>query len=601
MSRLAFAAAAAFVMAAAGSPARAEDISLQASLDRNVAGTGEQITYQLTLRGVNGAPNPKLPPMPNFLAQSLGTSRSVSFVNGNFAANATYSYVLVPRAAGKFVLGPAEVELNGKVYRSNSLDIEVRNSPTPRPAPPGSGGGPGPGANAMRLRRSGAKAIFVKSSADKLRPFVNQQVLWTFKFYQAVRTAGSLEYTGPPVSGFWSEELPPQRNYYETVNGVEYYVTELRMALFPTTPGRHLVGAASLRCVVQDMPEPNPNDPFSMLAGGQLRKVSLSTDPIPIDAIDMPPAPADYRGAVGRFSLEASVDRQDVRQNEPITLTVRIRGTGNIKTVPDPAPPVLNNFKQYPGESSTNLTKSESEVRGEKIVQTVMIPQVVGEYTLPPLSLTYFDPELRHYNTVRTSSIPVRVRAGATDATSPASGGLATLQAGPGDVRFIRTAPARWRGPDRGILKDARVWLLDALPVAGLLAGFLLLDRRDRLPGKRSPAKSAGRARQALRRLPLGAHASGSDFVGGLQKALDDYFSEMLAIPAGSTHGRILEEMTGRAFAGPAVELARLELEQLDRARFAPGEIDPAGRKARLESALRLLEVLEKERRRKRT
>ena len=381
---------------------------------------------------------------------------------------------------------------------------------------------------------------------------------------------------------------------------MEYYVTELRMALFPTTPGRHLVGAASLRCVVQDLPDPDPNDPFGALAGGQLRKVSLSTDPIPIEAVELPASPADFRGAVGRFSLEGSVDRQEVRQNEPITLTVRIRGTGNIKTVPDPAPPVLNNFKQYPGESSTNLTKSETEVRGEKTVQTVLIPQVVGEYTLPSLSLTYFDPELRQFHTVHTSAIPVRVRAGTAEAQAPPTAGSAPVASGPGDVRFIRTGAGNWRRPDAGILEDSRVWLLDVLPLAGLLAGLLLLDRHGQSAGRSSPGKSAGRARQALRRVGATAPSSAQDFVGQVQKALGDYFIEVLSLPAGATQEAILGEMTRRGYASATVELARQELEYLDGARFAPGGMDESGRKSRRASAERLLETLEKERRRAR-
>ena len=192
-------------------PALADEGSLAATLDREVAAVGEQVAYTVTWRGGNASPGVKLPALPNFVVYQAGTSRNISFINGSFSASVTYTYLLLPKGPGKFGIGPAEVEVNGKVYRSNSLELEVRTTPAPRSGP----SAPVPAPPSRVRRASAGRDVFVRATVDRPRPYANQQVTWTFKFYNATaRLARTPEYTGPPVTGFWSEELPPQRNYY---------------------------------------------------------------------------------------------------------------------------------------------------------------------------------------------------------------------------------------------------------------------------------------------------------------------------------------------------------------------------------------------------
>ncbi|MBI5835894.1 MAG: protein BatD [Candidatus Eisenbacteria bacterium] len=565
-------------LAIAAPAARAEEPRLQAAVDRNVAGVGEQITYTLTLQGGDGSP--KLPPMPGFVVYAAGTSRNISIVNGKFSAAATFAYVLMPKGPGKFTLGPAEVEIGGKVVRSNSIELEVRSSPPVTNAPPQGPAGRGapvqPPAGPGGRRVARGDDMFVRASVDRARAYVNQQVTWTFKFYNGSgRLTRTPEYSGPPVTGFWSEDLPPQRNYYEVVNGRQYYVTELRMALFPTTPGRHVIGRARLRCQVEESGRPDPDDPFSLFQmRGRVREASLTTDPLEIDALVPPKSPPEFRGAVGRYSLEASVDRQEARQNEPVTLTVRVRGQGNVKTVPDPQLPPLNNFKTYAGSSNISMSKTESQVRGEKTVQTMLLPEVVGEYTLPPLSLVYFDPDLREYRTVRTAPIPLRVRAG--------EAGSAVAAGGPpraaGDVRFIRTEPGAWRAPRTDFLSRPSTWALEALPLAGWLAAALLMNLRERAR-RGAPARGGGRLRAAARR--LGSAPPGTDaapLLAELQRTVAEVLTESLALPAGFTRDGLDAALAARRTAAEDVAVIHAELERQDRFRYAPGALTDAAR-----------------------
>ncbi len=554
--------------------ARAEEVSVQAGLDRNVAAVGEQVTLTVVVRGARSAGGPKLPPMPAFTVYSAGSSRNFSLVNGQFSASAQFSFVVVPRSPGHFRIDPVEVEADGKTYRSASLELDVNASAPARPMPSVPGGGaPAPAPGNQGSAR--ARGFFVRASVDRLQCYVGQQVTWTFKFYQSnARLVRTPEYSAPALTGFWSEDLPPQRNYYEVVDGRQYYVTELRMALFPTSPGKHGIGSASLRLEVEEPIQVDVDDPFSIFdqMRGRIQGATLKTPPFSVEARTPPDPPAGFKGAVGSYTMEASVDRSELPQGEPVTLTLRIRGRGNVKTVPDPELPAMNNFKMYPGNTTLNLQKSDGTVSGEKLVQTMLVPGVVGEYTIPPLSLVYFDPELRGYRSLQTRPIPIRVRPG--EVVVP--GNVAQVAPRPSvrDVRFIKTGPARWRLPEKSLLGDVGLWAWEASPLAVLLLGGLWFGAlRHRFPGRAS--NHGSRAESAARAMGHAASGAVEEAAALAERAYRDLLCESLALPAGSSSGQIRSIAEARAD-GNTAELLIGPLERLEQLRYAPGSLAPS-------------------------
>ena len=75
--------------------------------------------------------------------------------------------------------------------------------------------------------------------------YVNEQITLTFKFYTKVNLLSQPQYSPPDTTGFITEDLPPQRNYYTIIDGERYYVSEIKTALFPTTSGKFVIGPAT--------------------------------------------------------------------------------------------------------------------------------------------------------------------------------------------------------------------------------------------------------------------------------------------------------------------------------------------------------------------
>src|SRR3989304_6153889 len=91
-------------------PLLAQDVSFSASVDKSTVALDDQFTLVLTLNGggMGGGKNLKLPELGKFMIVSEPSqSSSVQIINGAVSSSVTYSYVLQPREAGKFTIGPA--------------------------------------------------------------------------------------------------------------------------------------------------------------------------------------------------------------------------------------------------------------------------------------------------------------------------------------------------------------------------------------------------------------------------------------------------------------------------------------------------------------
>lgn len=581
-----------FIVLAVFGTARAGDITVSAGLDKSAISLDETTTLSISISGAMGnVPEPTLPEIEGFSVQGAGQSQNISMINGKVSASVVYQYILTPRKAGSFTIPAISLEYQGKTYQTEPLTIEVAKgagSHALAPLPPG-------------LRHG--KRLFVEGAVDKKEAYVNEQVTFTFSFYRAVNLLSQPAYQPPETTGFWAEDLPPQKNYETAIEGTSYTVTEVKLALFPMAPGEYKLGSASLRCRIEDFSQGDlfGDDAFRNFFGGG-REVLLSTDPIKIRVLPLPAGkPAGFSGAVGSYKMEASLDKAAVPAGQPVNLTLAISGKGNIKTLSPPAFPGFPGFRQYEPTSSSKISKGNYTVQGSKAFQAMLIPDAEGEKSLPPLCWSFFDPSARVYRTLKTSSLTLSVTPGSGGSSaSPAAPGTSPGEAAPvqilsRDIRFIKNPPPLLTKGETKLYKNPLFLLLQGLPLAALLFVFLrrrALERilRDPLEFRRRRALSDARKalREAARLLDAGKDG---EFYALLSKALQDYCSGKLG---GATSGlpakeiaRILDEREA-----PGGKFCAL-LEAADEIRFSASRPAVAQMKAHLREAGRLLGELE--------
>jgi hypothetical protein len=583
--------AAILLVAALLGAASADDLVVRARVDRSSVPLGRTLTLTITAEGtMRQVSAPSLPPLQAFVVQSSGSSTNMSWVNGQMSASKSWSYTLAPREVGTFTIGSAEIEFDGDVYRTDPIEVEVVESGAAAPARPEQRQPSGVD--------SGGKDVFVTTSVDKKRAYVNEQITLSFKLYRRVSLMEP-RYGAPDLTGFWVEELGDQEEYYEVVDGSQYRVTELRTALFGAKAGTATIGQATL-----SYSEGRSGFPF--FSGGRPRV--LTTRPIEVEVLPLPREgrPADFEGAVGDFAVSARLDADNVPALSPVTLRVRVSGVGNIRTVPAPEIDEIPGFRIYDSGTSTEITKKNYSVGGVKVYEYVLVPQASGTLTVPGVGFSYFNPATEAYGRAASGELRLSV----TPAAPGSDPGMIPVPAAISrvgrDIRYIHESEDALR-PARAPL-HTRAWflLLQVVPLAGLAGALSVRRRRDRYAEDgglvtyvRAPKAARVELREAAARLRAGEHPAACSAVA---RAITDLIGGRWGVPA---RGMTMPELTGVLQSAGAdeetVERVRRLLAECDLGRFAGGADRVEGDRilSEAEDCLRRLERLSARRRRR--
>jgi hypothetical protein len=560
--------------------ARAE-IQVEAQLDRESVALGEQVTLTVSIHGSGDANRPELPDLPDFRVFAAGSSRNFSFVNGRMASATVHSYILSPKREGTFEIPPIAVVDGGTRVTSRALTLTVGPAaPSPPPgAPPPPGGRTPPRARRGRSgRESDSRAVFVTAAADPMAVYVGEQVTLTVRFYQGVRLVERPDYRPPAATGFWTENLPGERTYYTQVEGRQYHVTELRTALFPTAPGELTIGPATVHCVLEGNPFQDPFSLFGGFSASEPRTVESSPITIEVKPIPASGRPADWGGAVGRFTIDARLDPPQVKVGEAATLVVTLSGQGNIRAVGDPRLPAIPGLRTFDSGSTIEDKKEGGTIGGLKKLTQVVVAESSGEYPIPSIPYAVFRPDLQRFEHIQTTPMKLVVleggvaESGSGAGAGGSTGGLAA--AGGPNLRFIRLGDPglqRARGP---LWMDPRFWLVQLVPLAGFAAALIAVRHRERVAGDAGYARHRRASGEARRRLAAARRhlerGERREFHAAVSQALLGYIADRLNVPAPSlTREDLAAQLERREIDPELVRALNDSLERCDRGRFA--------------------------------
>jgi hypothetical protein len=578
--------------ACAACAVEAADIGIDAVLSARAVAVGREVVLTVTVSGgFQNLPAPRLPDLPGFNVYPSGTSTSFSFVNGRISSSKISRYTLVPTKEGTLKVPPISVEHGGSEYMTDELTLEVTAATSPPPAPPS--GTP----------EADGRELLLKASVDKSRAYVNEQVTLTLRFYRRASLLSS-RLVPPATTGFWTEELPGEKSYYTVEKGLQYDVTEISVALFPTVDGDLLIGPATWECVVMDRGG-RRGDPFDLFSGrgGRGRKAEVRSERIEVHVLPLPAEgkPEGFTGAVGSFKVESAVDRKEVKVGEPLTLTVKLSGAGNISAVGGVEMPELAGFRSYDSGASTDVSKDSGVVRGSKSFSRVYIPGVPGEYVIPAVTLPYFDPAAGSYAVASSDEIRLTVVPGEGPSVARAwtgSGGEASAK----DIRYIKTGPPSFSRVGGRLYRSSVFLLLQLLAPAMVAAAYAYRRARERADADPARARSRAARREARRRLASALDAGAGEGPApawrGVALALRCYIAD---VTGGSAAGLTRDDAASRlAAAGVRSETIGAALEALDgcdAAAYAPGAERAGGYREAARGVGDVIDRIERERR----
>lgn len=514
------------------------ETQVSAFTDKQTVSLNEYIVLTVSVSGDNAnSAVVQMPSMANFSVSSSGRASQISIINGRINSSVEYTYFLNPRYIGKTAIPPISVSTGKEKFLTKEIEITVTAARASQSYPQQQGKSSGSSSRASNRPARGTpleNLVFVKAETDKKTAYPGEQINLIFRFYTAVPIARNPEYYPPKFSNLFPEDLPPVASGEKVINGVKYYYSEMKTALFALNSGKASIGPIEIAAQVQKEEDIDPMDPNFMqkfFSGfTNYEEIRLKTKPIDIDIVPLPEnAPADFSGAVGNFFISSSADRKEVKQGEPVNLTVKITGKGNIKDISVPA---LSGegIKLYDSLSSYSLNKHDGIVGGEKKITYIISFKDEGLKEIPPVKFSFFNIDTKKYETLETSPLKIKVlKAEASKSydfsSSRANAGVQVTGA---DIKYLLDYSS---GSMAKLAKDlAEVPLYSHFFFAALLAFAFMknraMDEMFRDPKLYSFRKAHSEFLKAIARSSKEQDASRSLAI--IYDALMDYFSAKL-------------------------------------------------------------------------
>jgi hypothetical protein len=574
------------------------DIDISVSLDRETIGPDEQAVLQVEISGpVQDLPAPTMPTLEKFEVYSQGRSSNISIVNGQMSSSVTYRYILIPQAPGAYPISGISLQYNGKTYSGNAVTLTVTSQGT---------------SPANRLQQQATtpggqgRDYFLEASVDESNPYVGQQITLTLRFCVAVQFYGSPSLEEPSTTGFWTEVLGNKAPYFQKISNRTYRVIERTYALFPSQAGPLTIGRATITTTVAV--KSRARDPFDMFGDffGQGQQVQVRSEPLRVIAKPLPEQgkPANFSGSVGKYSITVRANKLEVEAGQPVTVSIKIEGTGNIKSVAEPSIPDLPDFRVYKASSNEQISKAGQGISGAKIIEEVFIPKRPGELEIPSLSLDFFDPKKGAYQAVKTAPIKLTVSKSEGYAASPdlpAMPSGVTIGSQAQDIRFIKEDSGNLRPKGTLIITDPLYVGVNALPIVLLAGAVMARRRRDKMATNVGWARHRSAGKQARKRLgrarSMATIDKANQFYAELSLVFNSYIADKLnKSPYGLTTDSIAEILRNRSV-DPDLTLQMISfLRQCDFARFAPGTVTSDGLATSLKTAEDLMTRMEETR-----
>lgn len=548
------------------------DTKVTATVDRDRISINENVVLTVTVESDKGAKAPLFPDTDKWavVGTSSHSSTSIQIIGTRMVTQKTMSYIFVlsPQDTGVLIIPSIKVNVDGDQFNTKPIQVWVT----------GNGGSTVPSQMGQpqqtpQIKTAPRDEVFVSLVPSKDTVYIGEQVTISAILYSRVDILNIAFERDVEASGFWTEvlyEAKQLRMTPTTINGKRYYSLELkRFAAFPISSGKSNISPMELRVVVRRP----PRDFFDMF--GRQDEIRVKSDAPTITVLPLPSGqPKNFSGAVGWYTITAKVDRQEVPVGEALTYSITVSGDGNINRVKIESPPIPADFEIY-DRSETSTKKTRGNIfGGEKKLELILVPRTEGDYTIPPVEFSFFDPQKKTFTKISTNeSIPIKVTKGKGIVSGKVSSvGRSVVESIGDDIQYIM--------PDAisinvGIFEKPSsvlsLWFL--LVELAVLLGAVFWRRRQVSIFQNWESYIASKALVESRKR-LKESAKLKDPVAGLSAISDTiywYFAARLSIDSGAI---IFDEVSRKLYelGAPmdAIRELKIVLDDIDRARFSP-------------------------------
>ncbi len=418
--------------------------SFVATASPKVVGKNEYVTLRYVVENLD-ATSFSAPRFTDFdVVSGPNQENGMSSVNGAVTRFVAVSFILRPKRIGGITIPPAMVAVNGKKIKSNPITIEVKNAAVQKPNIPSPQYPSNPLSSfddamprqqkidmsdfILKKGEDVAKKVennlIIKINTSKDEVYVGEPVLASYEFYSRLRGDSKIT-KNPSFNNFSVIDMTTEDGGVDAVvNGKSYTKHILRrVQLYPQLPGEipletvsvendiiFFTEEAASRYSINDLNSGFGVDPDAIVT--QHVVLSSKAKSIRVKPLPEKGKPLSFHGAVGRYQITSSVEKESFSTDEAGVLKVTITGSGNLQLITAPEIKWPENLDAFDPELTEMINTEVTPISGSKTFTYSFSVNKAGNYEIPEILFSYFNPESISYTTDKSPAIKITVAQG---------------------------------------------------------------------------------------------------------------------------------------------------------------------------------------------
>lgn len=329
---------------------------------------GESLIFEIEARG-SSIDFPKIEKIDDYIVKNLGSSRTITNVNGQINSVLKNSYLLFPTK--DLEIPSFEVKIDNQIYKTKSKIVkEISPSQTL------------------------SKNFELKISTDKNSLYVGEETILKIRFkYKKDLQIVDLSFSMPKLENIWMKQLDNQKNIEEG----EYNIQEIDFLIFPQKSGTIEISPARIDVKIVDMSQSS----FSMFTT-PTKSLKIYSNSLSLQSKPLP----ENINLIGEFLITSDISKSEIDAGEALSYKIKIEGNGNIDDIKDIKLDIKDTTIY---ENKPNI---QTKVLDNKYIGTYEKSFSIlanKDFTIPSYELKYFDKNIKKVVIQKTPAYTIKV------------------------------------------------------------------------------------------------------------------------------------------------------------------------------------------------
>lgn len=300
---------------------------------------------------------------------------------GDVLNQMVYQWVLTPKEAGKIRFGSVLVTVNGKIYKTEPFEINVKDNEKK---------------SAVAEHTNHSNEVYLNLELKKNVVYKNEPAVAVLraysKDYDNFRKVSNLQFS--PQKNASIKPINYTKSEIETSSGMASQVIGTFM-IFPNESGPIAINA------------------FSAVVGNAAKPTKVSSNRVRLNVKKLPDGmPPNFKNAVGNFEVSVSQTNTDEipEVDKPLNISVRLSGAGNFGSLDLPKIIDSPDYVFYTPQITTKTVPQKDGLSGDVIAEYVVIPKKAGSISINFENFSFFNPKEVQYTDLGPKSLLLNVK-----------------------------------------------------------------------------------------------------------------------------------------------------------------------------------------------